>query len=66
MQDNPHAKLGYVTDVWSPGVPMPDKPNPALMSVVNTVKRAGIQPERFAGGHGSTAPYETLTKVTGQ
>ena len=37
-----------------------------LMSVVNTVKRAGIQPERFAGGHGSTAPYETLTKVTGQ
>ena len=77
MQDNPHAKgllmvyvpdakLGFVTDVWSPGTPMPDKPNPALMSVVNTVKRSGIQPERFAGGHGSVAPYETLTKVTGQ
>jgi glyoxylase-like metal-dependent hydrolase (beta-lactamase superfamily II) len=77
MQDNPHAKgllmayvpdarLGFVTDVWSPGTPMPDKPNPALMSVVNTVKRAGIQPERFAGGHGSVAPYSTLTKVTGQ
>ena len=62
----PHAKLGFVTDLWSPGVPLPDKPNPALMSVVNTVKRAGIQPERFAGGHGSVAPYETLTKVTGQ
>ncbi len=77
MLDNPHAKgllmayvpdakLGFVTDVWSPGTPMPDKPNPALMSVVNTVKRSGIQPERFAGGHGSVAPYETLTKVTGQ
>jgi glyoxylase-like metal-dependent hydrolase (beta-lactamase superfamily II) len=77
MQDNPHAtgllmgyvpdaKLGFVTDVWSPGTPLPEKPNPALMSVVNTVKRAGIQPERFAGGHGTVAPYSTLTKVTGQ
>ena len=62
----PHARLGFVTDVWSPGTPMPDKPNAALLSVTNTVKRAGIQPERFAGGHGSVAPYETLTKVTGQ
>ena len=77
MLDNPHAKgllmvyvpdakLGFVTDVWSPGVPLPDKPNPALMSVANTVKRAGIQPERFAGGHGSTADYATLTKLVGQ
>ena len=55
MQDNPHAKgllmvyvpdakLGFVTDVWTPGPPLPDKPNAALMSVVNTVKRAGIEP----------------------
>jgi glyoxylase-like metal-dependent hydrolase (beta-lactamase superfamily II) len=77
MLDNPHAKgllmayvpsarLGFVTDVWSPGTPMPDKPNAALISVVRTVTRAGIQPERFAGGHGSVAPYETLTKLTGQ
>lgn len=62
----PHARLGFVTDLWSPGVPLPEKPNPALMSVVNTVKRAGIQPERFAGGHGSTAPYEGLAKLAGQ
>jgi hypothetical protein len=45
MLDNPHAKgllmayvpsakLGFVTDVWSPGTPMPDKPNPGLISVV--------------------------------
>jgi len=77
MQDNPHAKgllmvyvpdakLGYVTDVWSPGTPMPDKPNPALISVVRTVQRTGIQPERFAGGHGGVAPYETLTKFVAQ
>ena len=77
MQDNPHAKgllmayvpdakLGFVTDVWSPGVPLPDKPNPGLISVVRTVTRTGIQPERFAGGHGSVAPYATLTKLAGQ
>jgi glyoxylase-like metal-dependent hydrolase (beta-lactamase superfamily II) len=77
MLDNPHAKgllmayvpsakLGFVTDVWSPGTPLPDKPNSALISVVRTVTRAGIEPERFAGGHGSVAPYSTLTKLTGQ
>jgi glyoxylase-like metal-dependent hydrolase (beta-lactamase superfamily II) len=77
MQDNPHAKgllmvyvphakLGFVTDVWNPGPPLPDKPNPGLMSVVNTVKRAGITPERFAGGHGSNAPYDGLAKLAGQ
>jgi glyoxylase-like metal-dependent hydrolase (beta-lactamase superfamily II) len=62
----PHARLGFVTDLWSPGTPMPDKPNPALISVVRTVQRAGIQPERFAGGHGSVAPYDSLTRLVGQ
>jgi glyoxylase-like metal-dependent hydrolase (beta-lactamase superfamily II) len=62
----PHARLGYVTDVWTPGPPLPAKPNPGLASVVNTVKRAGLQPERFAGGHGSTADYQLLTRLVGQ
>jgi glyoxylase-like metal-dependent hydrolase (beta-lactamase superfamily II) len=78
MQDNPHArgllmvyvpdaKLGYVTDVWSPGRdPLPEKPNAALMSVTNTVKRAGIEPARFAGGHGSVGDYAPLAKLAGQ
>ena len=77
MQDNPHAKgllmvwvpdakLGYTTDVYSPGVPLPDKPNAALISVVRTVQRAGIQPERIAGGHGGVAPYEPLAKLASQ
>ena len=77
MQDNPHAKgllmvyvpdakLGYVTDVYSPGVPLPDKPNAGLISVVRTVQRAGITPERFAGGHGGVAPYEPLAKLASQ
>jgi glyoxylase-like metal-dependent hydrolase (beta-lactamase superfamily II) len=77
MMDNPHAKgmlmgwvpdakLGYVTDIWTPGPPLPAKPNPGLMAVVNTVKAAGLQPERFAGGHGATADYASLTRLAGQ
>ena len=77
LMDNPHAKgmlmgwvpdarLGWIVDLWSPGTPLPPKPNPALVSVVQTVKGAGIQPERFAGGHGSSAPYSQLTQLVGQ
>ena len=62
----PDAKLGFVTDIWSPGPPLPAKPNPGLMSVVNAVKKANIQPERFAGGHGSTADYASLARLVGQ
>jgi glyoxylase-like metal-dependent hydrolase (beta-lactamase superfamily II) len=62
----PDAKLGFVTDIWTPGPPLPAKPNPGLMAVVNTVKRAGLQPERFAGGHGGTADYAPLMRLAGQ
>jgi len=62
----PDAKLGYVTDIWTPGPPLPAKPNPGLVAVVNTVKRAGLQPERFAGGHGGTAEYASLARLAGQ
>jgi len=77
VMDNPHAKgmmmgwvpdakLGFVTDIWSPGPPLPAKPNPGLVAVVNTVKKAGLQPERFAGGHGSTSDYASLARLAGQ
>jgi len=62
----PDAKLGWVTDIWSPGVPLPAKPNPGLVAVVNAVKKANIQPERFAGGHGATAEYAGLARLAGQ
>ena len=39
--------------------------NPALQSLVNGVKKAGIQPLLFAGGHGSTAPYALLVGLAG-
>jgi glyoxylase-like metal-dependent hydrolase (beta-lactamase superfamily II) len=62
----PDAKLGFVTDIWTPGPPLPAKPNPGLAAVVSAVKKAGIQPERFAGGHGSVDDYQKLEKLMGQ
>jgi len=74
--ENPHAsalllayvadaRIAYVTDVYSPGTPLPPKMNPALQSVVNGVKKAGIQPVTFVGGHGSSAPYALLVGLAG-
>lgn len=76
LLENPHAastllayvadaRLAFVTDIYSPGLPLPPKMNPGLQSVVNGVKKAGIQPLLFAGGHGSTAPYALLLGLAG-
>jgi hypothetical protein len=77
LAENPHAngmligyvadaQLGFVTDLWSPGAaPLPDKINPALAAVVNTVKKAGITPLKFAGGHGATGDYAPLAALAG-
>src|SRR3989441_275876 len=63
----PDAKLGYVTDLWSPGRdPLPAKITPPLASVVTGVKKHGIEPARFAGGHGSSADYMPLQKLAGE
>ena len=63
----PDAQLGFSTDIWSPGAaPLPDKLNPALASVVAVVKKNGIVPTRFAGGHGSVADYAPLAALDGK
>jgi len=75
--DNPHAasylmayvadaRIAYVTDIYSPGVPLPPKLNPMLASVVNGLKKAGVQPVTVVGGHGSTASYAPLAALAGQ
>jgi glyoxylase-like metal-dependent hydrolase (beta-lactamase superfamily II) len=76
--ENPHAaglvigyvadaRLGYVTDIWSPGAgPLPDKLNPNLAALVTGVKKAGIAPTRFAGGHGGVADYAPLAALEGK
>lgn len=63
----PDAKLGFVTDVWSPGAgPLPDKLTPALAALVAGVKKAGITPAKFAGGHGTNADYAPLAALEGK
>ena len=46
--------------------PLPEKLNPALASLVAGVKKAGITPARFAGGHGSVADYAPLAALEGK
>jgi glyoxylase-like metal-dependent hydrolase (beta-lactamase superfamily II) len=63
----PDARVGFATDIWSPGAaPLPDKLNPALAALVAGVKKAGIEPTRFAGGHGSVADYAPLAALEGR
>ena len=63
----PETRLGFVTDLWVPGVGAPpDKLNPLQAALVAGVKRAGISPQRFAGGHGSVADYAPLAALEGK
>ena len=72
LTENPHvesmligyvadARIGFVTDIWSPGTaPLPKQISTPLAAIVNAARRAGISPLRFAGGHGSSAEYAPL------
>jgi glyoxylase-like metal-dependent hydrolase (beta-lactamase superfamily II) len=63
----PETRLGFVTDIWSPGAgALPDKLNPALGALLAGIKRAGISPQRFAGGHGAVADYAPLAALEGK
>jgi glyoxylase-like metal-dependent hydrolase (beta-lactamase superfamily II) len=61
----PEAKLGYVTDLWAPGRDS-EFGTERQRALVDAVEKAGIRPERFAGGHGGVASYvEFAGKVRG-
>lgn len=76
--DNPHsaggmigfvedARLGFVTDLWSPGRDtLGQKLSAGQAAVVAGVQKAGIAPERFAGGHGSIGTYADLAALAGK
>jgi glyoxylase-like metal-dependent hydrolase (beta-lactamase superfamily II) len=62
----PDARLGFVTDLWSPGRdPLPEKPTQSQIDLVKGVKRHGLTPDRFAAGHGTTGEYAPLAKLVG-
>ncbi len=63
----PDVRIGFVTDIWSPGAgPLPDTLNPALAALVAGVKKAGITPAKFAGGHGGAGDYAPLAALEGK
>lgn len=58
------AKLGWVVDIWSPARD-PIVPTAGQREVYQAVVKAGISPERFAGGHGGVGSFRELAdKVT--
>ncbi|MSP94150.1 MAG: MBL fold metallo-hydrolase [Alphaproteobacteria bacterium] len=61
----PDAKTGYVTDLWNPGPTAPAMSNPNLVAVVRGMEKAGVMPEKFAGGHGSVGNYADIVRVVG-
>jgi glyoxylase-like metal-dependent hydrolase (beta-lactamase superfamily II) len=62
----PDVKLGFVTDLWSPGRdPLPEKPTQSQIDLVKGVKRHALTPDRFAAGHGTTGDYAPLAKLVG-
>jgi glyoxylase-like metal-dependent hydrolase (beta-lactamase superfamily II) len=57
----PHARIAFVADLWSPGRDkLGDTLTPGQAALVAAVRKAGIAPERFAGGHGGAGDYAPL------
>ena len=60
-------RIAYATDIWSPGAgPLPEKLTLPLAALVSGVKKAGISPVKFAGGHGTVADYAPLAALDGK
>lgn len=76
--ENPHAKglvigyipdvrLGFVTDIYSPGRDkLGEKLTGGQAALVAAVKKYNLNPERFAGGHGTHLPYSELLALDGK
>ena len=58
----PDAKLGFVTDIWSPAPRIPPA-NPGTIAVVKGIQKMGIQVDRMAGGHGGVGNFADLAKT---
>jgi glyoxylase-like metal-dependent hydrolase (beta-lactamase superfamily II) len=62
----PDAKMGFVTDLWNPGPPVAAPANPNMIAIVRGLEKAGITPDKFAGGHGAVGNYADLVQAVQQ
>ena len=62
----PDAKLGFVTDLWSPGRdPLLAKLRQGELDVMKGLKKWNLNADNFAGGHGAVGAVAPLMKLTG-
>ena len=62
--------MAFQTDLWAAGTPLrvPADPgfaaflNGRTLAIVNGLQKAGIAPEKLAGGHGPVGDYADLVK----
>ncbi len=62
----PQARLGFVSDIWSPGLPLPPantEPRENMVTLARSVQHWKLDPERFAGGHGSVDGYAPVAAL---
>ena len=64
----PDARVAFQSDLWVAGIPLPSDPALAAFvirsgrAIVDGLKKAGIAPEKLAGGHGDVQDYVALVK----
>jgi glyoxylase-like metal-dependent hydrolase (beta-lactamase superfamily II) len=61
----PDAKMGFVTDLWNPGPMVATPANPNMVAIVRGMEKAGVTPDKFAGGHGAVGNYADLARAVG-
>jgi glyoxylase-like metal-dependent hydrolase (beta-lactamase superfamily II) len=64
----PDARMAFQSDLWVAGIPAPSDPALAAYvrrsgrAIVEGLKKAGITPEKLAGGHGDVQDYADLVR----
>ena len=64
----PDAKMAFQTDLWIAGLRVPSDPalaafvNRSARAIVDGLQKAGVTPDKLAGGHGAVGDYADLVR----